>query len=156
MSVQRQPPYALLAGLTAISLISLLQVLFLGELTGPARSVIAAMMAGVAYMVAFYLWRAHRTRNGVTAPQAVASSSAEPPPSWAGRMINVALFLGVVGALQVAPVVGSLGAIAIARSVGGTPNDQTGRRPRRAVIAEALGWSGLVIFVISVIVYLLR
>ncbi len=160
MSAPRQPNYAILAGLTSAGFLLLLPAVFVlfavEEITAAGRWAFAAMMAGLACVTAFYLWRAHQTRASVAAPQGVGVLSAS-SQSRPDRRVNVALVLGVIGALQVAPVFASLGAIALARSVGQPPHQaQAAGRPRRAFIAEALGWVGLVIFAISVIVYLLR
>ncbi len=170
MSERQQPPYPLLAGLTSLGIVALLPALFV--VSPAARWVLGACMLGLACVVAYYLVRAYRTvsRTQVSATPAgagerprstqevgaSASTSAQAEPD---RLHNAALVLGVLGALQVMPLVGSLGAIALAKGVGTSPGpgpEQSPRRPRRAAIAEALGWLGLAIFVVSLVVYLLR
>ncbi len=160
MSDQRQPAYALLAGLTSAGFVLLLAAIFFlfsaEEVTTAVRWAFVAMMAGLASVTAFYLWRARQTRASHTASEGSAASAAS-PQLVSDRKANVAFVLGVLGAAQVAPIFGSISAIALARSVGTSPQHaQAAGRPRRAILAEALGWVGLAIFGISVIVYVLR
>lgn len=142
MPDRRESPYTLLAALTSLGIVLVLPAFLVDDLSTAGRWVLAAAVACLAGIVAFCLWRA---RQGRVVPR--------PMPDG---MVNVALAMGVLGAVQLLPVAGSLTAIVIAGYDGRTRGPEQPARPRRIVLAEALGWVGLAIFAVSVVVYFLR